>query len=219
MTKITKELLGNIAESDAGRYMGDLARAWWVLLVVGFISTALAFGYLVMLKHFAKPIIFFSFISILILLIGGGFYVYFMAGRYEEGDSTQSVMKGMGILIWILAGVYFVLLACCYKRIQLGISIVEAAADFVGSTPRVFLIPAFFFFFTAVWVVWWVISAVWVFSVGEVEYGNGVLASVKWNTTTRYVWIYHLFGLFWISAFLIGCAQFMIASVCCLWYF
>jgi len=117
MTKITKELLGNIADSDAGRYMGDLARAWWVLLVVGFISTALAFGYLFLLKWFAKPIIFASFVSILVLLIGGGFYVYFASARYEVGDSTESVMKGMGILIWILAGIYFVLLACCYKRI------------------------------------------------------------------------------------------------------
>lgn len=88
MTKITQELLGNIADSDAGRYMGDLARAWWVLLVVGFISTALAFGYLFLLKWFAKPIIFFSFVSILLLLIGGGFYVYFLADRYEIGDNT-----------------------------------------------------------------------------------------------------------------------------------
>lgn len=219
MTKITKELLGNIADSDAGRYMGDLARAWWVLLVVGFISTTLAFGYLFLLKWFAKPIIFTSFVSILVLLVGGGFYVYFLANRYELGDYTQQVMRGMGILIWILAGVYFILLACCYRRIQLGVSIVEAAADFVGTTPRVFAIPGVFFFFAASFVVWWVISAIWVFSVGEVQYGDGLIASVKWNTTTRYVWIYHLFGLFWISAFLIGCAQFMVAAVCCLWYF
>jgi len=117
MTKISKELLGKIADSDAGRYMGDLARAWWVLLVVGFISTTLAFGYLFLLKWFAKPIIFISFIAIFVLLVGGGFYVYFASARYEIGDSTEKVMKGMGILIWILAGIYFVLLACCYRRI------------------------------------------------------------------------------------------------------
>lgn len=117
MTKITQELLGKIADSDAGRYMGDLASAWWVLLVVGFISLALAFGYLFLLKWFAKPIIFFSFVSIFILLVGGGFYVYFEANNYKEGDTTRSVMKGMGVLIWILAGIYFVILACCYKRI------------------------------------------------------------------------------------------------------
>ena len=45
------------------------------------------------------------------------------------------------------------------------------------------------------------------------------MANITWNNTTRYVWIYHLFGLFWISAFIIGCSQFLVASACCIWYF
>ena len=45
------------------------------------------------------------------------------------------------------------------------------------------------------------------------------MADIKWNNTTRYVWIYHLFGLFWVSAFIIGCAQFIIAAAVCVWYF
>lgn len=219
MTKVTQKLLGKIADSDAGRYMGDLATAWWVLLVVGFISTTIAFAYLFLLKWFARPIIFISFAAILILLIGGGFYVYYSSARYEMGDNTEKVMKGLGIMIWILAGIYACLLACCYRRIQLAISIVDAASDFVGTTPRVFAIPFVFFFFSASFIIWWVISAIWVFSVGEVEYSGSIIANIKWNTTTRYVWIYHLFGLFWISAFIIGCSQFLVAAVCSLWYF
>jgi hypothetical protein len=77
LKNVSKELLTKIADSDAGRYMGDLARAWWVILVVGIISTCLAFGYLLALKYFAKPIIFTSFLAIFGLLVGGGFYVYF----------------------------------------------------------------------------------------------------------------------------------------------
>jgi hypothetical protein len=43
LKNVTKALLEKIAKSDAGRYMGDLASAWWVLLVVGIISAILAF--------------------------------------------------------------------------------------------------------------------------------------------------------------------------------
>lgn len=68
--------------------MGDLATAWWVLLVVGIISAILGFQYLWLLRYFAKPVIFFSFAAIFFLLVGGGFYVFFMADRYEPGDST-----------------------------------------------------------------------------------------------------------------------------------
>lgn len=78
-----------------------------------------------------------------------------------------------------------------------------------------------FFFIIGVWVVFWVISAVYVYSVGEAQRSttNPVFAEMKWNNVTRYVWIYHLFGLFWISAFIIGAAQFIIATCCALWYF
>jgi hypothetical protein len=128
-------------------------------------------------------------------------------------------MKGMGILIWILAGIYTIVLAVCYKRIKLGCSIVEAASEFVADTPRIFLVPLVFFFLVAAFVVWWVISAIWVFSVGDPEAGTLIIANIKWSNTTRYVWLYHLFGLFWISSFIIGCSQFVIAGICSLWYF
>lgn len=70
------------------------------------------------------------------------------------------------------------------------------------------------------WIVWWVISAIWVYSVGDIYKSEGSpFAKMHWSTATRYVWIYHIFGMFWISAFIIGCAQFIIAAVCSLWYF
>jgi hypothetical protein len=77
-------------------------------------------------------------------------------------------MHGMGILLWILTGLYFLILLCCCSRIRLGVAIMEAASDFVRSTPSIFIVPVFFFFIIGIWVVFWIFSAVWVFSVGEV---------------------------------------------------
>jgi hypothetical protein len=45
------------------------------------------------------------------------------------------------------------------------------------------------------------------------------LSTVEWEPQTRYLFIIHLFGLFWLNAFIIGCAQFIIASACVVWYF
>lgn len=82
------------------------------------------------------------------------------------------------------------------------------------------LVPVFFFFVISAWLAFWVISAIWVYSVGDVsKSSNSSFAHITWDTTTRYVWIYHVFGMFWISAFILGCAQFIIAAVCSLWYF
>jgi choline transporter-like protein 2/4/5 len=42
---------------------------------------------------------------------------------------------------------------------------------------------------------------------------------MQWSKQTRYIFIYHLFGCLWISSFIIGCAQFIIAAACATWYF
>lgn len=42
---------------------------------------------------------------------------------------------------------------------------------------------------------------------------------MKWDASTRYVFLYHLFGLFWCNAFIVGCTQFIIGASACIWYF
>jgi hypothetical protein len=205
---LREELLKKIASGDLGRYMSDLATCWWVFLVLGGISAVLSFTYLVLMRWFAKPIIYISMVSIVVLLVAGGFYVFFIATKYDVGDKTHMAMRGMGILLWILSGIYLIILCCCWSRIKLGTSIMEAASDYVANTTSVLFVPIIFFFIIAAWVVFWVISAIYVYSVGDASQSktNPILADMKWNNTTRYIWIYHLFGAFWISAFIIGCA-------------
>jgi len=71
----------------------------------------------------------------------------------------------------------------------------------------IFLIPLVFFFIIGVFAALWIVAAIYVYSVGEpYRSENGPYTEIKWDDTTRYVWIYHIFGLFWISAFIIGCA-------------
>ncbi len=72
--------------------MSDLATCWWVFLVLGGISAVLSFIYLVLMRWFAKPIIYISMVLIIALLVGGGFYVFFIATKYDVGDNTRTAM-------------------------------------------------------------------------------------------------------------------------------
>jgi hypothetical protein len=212
--------MSSFVSGDLGRYFGDLGTCWWIFLVMLGISTTIAMIYLFLLRCVAKPLIYISFVLILAILIASGAYVFASYKYYSEGDSTRNVMKGMGILIWIIAGIYLIVLLCCCSRIRLAIAIMQAASDFVRNTFSIFSVPFVFFFFIAVWVTFWIFSAVYVYSVGDIEKVDGYpVANIVWSDTTRYVWIYHLFGLFWISAFIIGCSQFIIAATVGLWYF
>ena len=121
---LKKALLNKIADGNLGKYMGDLGTCWWVFLVMGAISAVLGFIYLILLRWFAKPILYLSFFLIFALLVGGGFYVFFLYTKYEPGDQTRNVMMGMGILLWILAAIYVLILCCCWSRIKLGAAII-----------------------------------------------------------------------------------------------
>ncbi len=184
------------------------------------ISAVIAMIYLFLLRCFTKPLLYISFVLILAVLVASGIYVFVSASNYTDGDKTYEIMRGLGIALWVLAGIYFIILLCCCNRIRLGIAIMEATSSFVRMNMSIFFIPLVFFVIIGVWATFWIISAIYVYSVGtpyRSEYGP--YAEIIWDDTTRYVWIYHLFGLFWVSAFIIGCAQLIIAAAACVWYF
>ena len=71
-----------------------------------------------------------------------------------------------------------------------------------------------------VWLVYWLVALIFIWSVGDVKARQSTpFASIEWNETTRYVFWYNLFGLFWVNAFIIGCLQFILAVAVCTWYF
>ena len=65
--------------------MGDLGICWWLFLVMLGISATIAFIYLVLLRCFVKPLLYLSFVVILVIVVGGGFYGFFLIQRYVEG--------------------------------------------------------------------------------------------------------------------------------------
>lgn len=75
-------VLEKYASGDWGKYIGDLATAWWVLLVMLGISTVIAMIYLFLLRCVAKPLLYISFFLILGFLAGGGGYVWALSDNY-----------------------------------------------------------------------------------------------------------------------------------------
>lgn len=102
---------------------------------MGGIAYVLCFIYLILLRWMAKPILYLSLVAIFVLLVGGGFYVFFLGIKYNSEDHTREVMIGMAIMIWIMAALYLCIVFCCWKTIKLAAAIMQAASDFVRSTP------------------------------------------------------------------------------------
>ena len=154
------------------------------------------------------------------VILACGLYLYLTAGNYDDADSTHDYMLYGAYTIFALAAVYLVILLCCCNRLRLGIAIMQTTANYIKDTPRVFLVPVIFFLLIFTFMVYWIVSAIYIWSVGDVKsQSSSPFASVEWDTTTRYVYWYDVFGMFWVNAFLIGCCQFILAVGCVTWYF
>jgi len=91
----------------------------------------------------------------------------------------------------------------------------------VAKNLRIFFLPLITYFVCAIWLTCWLVSAVFVFSIGEPTSREGYpfITEMKWDDNTRYIVLFQLFMLFWINAFIMGMCQFIIAASACIWYF
>ncbi len=62
------------------------------------------------------------------------------------------------IVFAILALLYLVFLCCGFADLKIAIGILDASADFLLKTKRIFYVPVFYFFITCIVYVVWVIS-------------------------------------------------------------
>lgn len=201
-------------------YMGDLYICWWVFIVCGVTAFLLGFVYMWFLKCCGKLIVWFTVFLGFFVLLGLAIFMYYIAYTYEAGDSNRDYLLYVSYSIFGLCLVYLLILLCCCNKIRLGIAIMQTTTDYINSTTRIFWVPVFFFVVIGIWTAYWWISAIYIYSVGDVsKRGNTPFATIKWNDTTRYVYLFNVFGMFWVNAFLIGCSQFILAVACATWYF
>jgi len=194
---------------------------WYILLVACLVAFIFGFIYLYVLKVVAGFIVYLSILVISLALIGFGAWLWINQDNYNENNDNKQYMRYGAYVVWGICALFVLIILCIFGRIRLGIAVLHCSADFINATPSVFLVPIVFLFLVVSWIAIWVVSAAWIFSVGEIKPNETVtvLSTVEWDKQTRYIFLYYLFGLLWINAFLIGCIQFIISAACSIWYF
>lgn len=102
--------------------------------------------------------------------------------QYAESDYKDWI-KYAAYGIWGIAGLYFLCICCCWKAIRLGISVYQTTAQYIAKNLRIFLLPLVAYFFAIIWLCIWLVSAVFVFSIGEPapRPGYEYLTEMKWD--------------------------------------
>ena len=138
----------------------------------------------------------------------------------DYGVNQSNKWKNSAIILWVVAGIYFLLILLLCSRINLAANILESTAEFVQDEPTVFLIPVIFTVALLGLIIFWLPTISMLSSVGEVSTENRtIFINIKWETSTRvYMWVL-LFALLWGISFNFSQETFSIAAMSSSWYF
>ena len=202
-----------------GQYLSDLYTAWKVLLIAVALSFGFAFVYMLFLRCCAKVLVWITFFAFIILLVLFG-YLFYDKGLNSLDSGDQLNYKVLGIIFWAIAGVVFFVILCLYDDIMLALTVIEESAKFIFSHPFTLLTPVIKIIDVSGYFVYWIVTVIYIYSCGTIsQYKSTPFATVDWDDTTKQLWYYHLFALFWIVAFFIAILQFIIAATAAQWYF
>jgi hypothetical protein len=203
-------------------WMTDLLNTWHILLASVGIAIIITLLYMVFVRCCAGVVAYTTIVLILGTFSGLGYVFQARADYYKsvKDDVYYTTMIVLCSIFYSLAGIWLLIILFMCNRIRLSIALVEVTAKYISQTWSVFFVPLIFYILSALFYAYWVALSIYIYSTGTVEKSSGsFLPSVTWTSTTRYSWWYHLFALFYISAFLNALSIFVLSSSACIWYF
>lgn len=207
------------ATDKVAQYLFDLYTAWQVLAISVGVAVILTLIFMLILRCCAKLLIWLSMLAFIAIL---GIIGWFFWDKYQNTTDPGDQMnyKILAIIFWVGDGVFVLVLIAMYDDIQLALSIIEAAATFIFQACTVIFVPFYAIVWAVGFLIYWIGTVIFLYSVGTFsQYGITPLPSVQWDETTKNLWYYHLFALFWIMAFILAWVQFVVAATAVQWYF
>jgi len=218
------EITGEINYGKLQQWARDITICWTMVLGVFAIAVGVSIIYLVLLRYCVGVVLWGSIFSIIGLLALGG-YLFYEKGENDyngsKDDNSRDFMKGMGITLFILAGIALLVTLLMCNRIRLAVAIMKSAAIFFKDVWEVVFVPVAFFFISAIFLVFWVLALVYIYTSGTIpqEEKYEPINSIDWDNTMRNSFYFELLGIVWIIAIKIALVQFIIAFACSVWYF
>jgi hypothetical protein len=170
--KIIDKLLGFI-NVGFGSYIKDISASKIPLIVMAFVVILITFIYIQLLQWITKPILYGSLLGIFLILAAATYMAYDNFSKFSPNDTDPTdynfalaVLVIMGILLVL----YIVLVCCMWSAISLGASVMETASDYIGDNRIITVLPFAAYIFCAPVTLWWVVTAVYIYGLGDVVF-------------------------------------------------
>jgi len=137
-----------MGNSSSGAYFKDLylsSTSIYISFATGFIWSIIVIYFL---SLFAEWVAWGMVFVVQIGFIGVTLMSLKMYSKYkEDGDSENAnAAIGIGGLFGILSLIFACMIYCGYNQLKTAIDVLDASADFLAGTKRIFLVPVVYFF-------------------------------------------------------------------------
>ena len=173
------------------KFLVDLAQYWWIVLLALLLACVLSFGWIVLMRFAAAPVIGISIGLCILLLVGTtAFSFYKYATLAEAGVEAvqddiflppvvsslsgyyynKNTWLGLGIVVGVLTLIIlFVLLFLC-KRILIAIQLIEEASKAIGTMMTTLVFPIAPSILQGLVILWFLVVASFLATAGDKEY-------------------------------------------------
>ncbi len=223
------------------RIISDLFITWPVIFGAVFVAVIFSFIYVrcMRISCCRKIIVWGVFLA----LVVGGFFLGWSLLKYAQEAKTSTVEVKNRVLAaqvtgWIVIALTVVFMLVVFflrARINIALAVTGAAAAALGQMKQLILFPILPFFMLVAFAVYWIITALYLFSVKTsqvkslpseyqlIPYFNNnnftTYISYDWETRFQKLFAYHFFHFLWCLQFLIYLTFMTIAGAIANWYF
>jgi len=180
-----------------------------------------------LLRSFAEALAWVSIFIVGVGLLASGFLVRnYAIQNYPDGTSTQKWLNICSYILWGLTAIYCLALLCCWFSLKIAIKILKVSARVIMNNMRMVVIPLFQIVLTVVWIGLSLYCFLWLMSVGEptkkctaLGVGEVCYTTYVYTQTQKYYIYSAIFFFFWVTAFLVALADYVLIVAVCSWYF
>lgn len=232
----TKNVMQRIRDSDVSRQvLADVNNGKYLILACAGIAFALSWIWLLLIRCCAGFMVWTTIVFVVILSIVLSVFLCLQAKRARdkyndakrksietiEQNLQQKTLTAFAVLVTVFTFVLIIVLIAMRRRIQLAIAILKEAGRVLADEPTLFFVPLCIFVLIAGFLAYWIATSLYLATTGTPLYDpeTGVFVRYQVERQVRYMQLYHLFGLLWWIALLLGANEMIIAGGVATWYF
>lgn len=191
--------------------------SWSTIILTTTFSIVLSTLWILFMKRYAKGLIYFSFVSVPIILIAFTIYPMLMSYRSGYGGNTSQdqVMRWTSLIPLLLAALWIVLIYRGRYVLQRSLNAVELCCTIVSDNKPLLLVGSATVFVFIIFTFIWIGLFTRVFLRGKVVNGSSwVLDGKSWVLGAFYVFVY-----LWTWGVISGIQRAVVAATVSQWYF